>query len=116
MDEKKSTRPTAVDSFHFARQTLGSSSAPARNVSTMTPLPARKVIHGAFRAQRFAASQSTNRELGLFSEVVCSVESPGIAILSSLSEDPCEGGDGLSPDTEHNKLFECLPATTVLAV
>jgi hypothetical protein len=109
------TRPSAVDSFHFARKILGSSSAPARNVSTMAPVPARKVIHGAFPAQRFTASQSTNRELGLFSEIVCSVELPGIAIFSSLSENPCQGGDGLSPDTAHNKLFECLPATTVLA-
>jgi hypothetical protein len=80
----------------------------------MASVPARKVMHGAFRAQRFAASQSTNREPGLFSEVVCSAESPGIAIFSSLSEDPCEGGDGLSPDTVHNKLFECPPSTTTV--
>jgi hypothetical protein len=116
VDEKEPTRPTAVDSFHFARKILGSSAASARNVSTIAPVPARKVIHGAFPAQRFAASQSTNRELGLFSEIVCSAELPGIAIFFSLWEDPCQGGDGLSPDTVHNKLFECLPSTTVLAV
>jgi len=80
----------------------------------MARVPARKVIHGACPAQRLPPAKA-NRELGLFSEIVCSMESPGIAIFSSLSEDPFYGGDGLSPDTVHNKLCECLPSTTVLA-
>src|ERR1035441_3411059 len=35
-------------SFHFVRNIPGSSSAPARNVSTMAPVPARKPTHPDF--------------------------------------------------------------------
>ena len=41
---KKLTRPTAVASFHLRRNTFGSSSAPARNVSTIAPVPERNLI------------------------------------------------------------------------
>src|ERR1035438_2140574 len=40
---KKPTRPTPIASFHFVRKIFGSSSAPARKVSTMAPVPARKL-------------------------------------------------------------------------
>jgi len=80
--------------------------APARIVGTMARVPPTKVMHGAFSARRHAARRGTNRELGLFSEIVCSVELPGIAIFFSLSKAPSPGRDGLSPDTVHNKLCE----------
>src|SRR5579863_8792169 len=42
---KKPTRPTPVASRHRRRKTIGSSSAPARNVNRIAPVPARKVTH-----------------------------------------------------------------------
>src|SRR5580658_805544 len=42
---KKPTRPTAKASFHLVRKIPGSSSAPARNVRTIAPVPARNEIH-----------------------------------------------------------------------
>src|SRR5689334_9088828 len=39
----KLASPTETASFHLARKTTGSSSAPARNVSTMAPMPARNL-------------------------------------------------------------------------
>src|SRR5580704_3239697 len=41
---KKPTSPMTVASFHFVRKICGSSSAPARKVRTMAPVPARKLI------------------------------------------------------------------------
>ena len=46
--EKKPTRPTTEASFHLVRNIPGSSSAPARNVSTMAPVPARKPTQADF--------------------------------------------------------------------
>src|ERR1019366_8440370 len=40
----KPTRPMRLASFHLIRKTAGSSSAPARNVSTMAPVPERNLI------------------------------------------------------------------------
>src|SRR5262249_18595809 len=40
---KKLASPTAVASFHLRRNTSGSSSAPARNVRTIAPMPERNL-------------------------------------------------------------------------
>src|ERR1039458_263960 len=45
---KKPTNPTTMASFHFVRNMPGSSSAPARNVSTIAPVPARKLTQADF--------------------------------------------------------------------
>src|SRR5439155_16334005 len=42
---KKLISPTAVASFHLRRNTSGSSSAPARKVSTLAPVPESNLIH-----------------------------------------------------------------------
>src|ERR1019366_4115593 len=41
--KKKLASPTAVASFHLRLNTAGSSSAPARNVSTIAPMPERNL-------------------------------------------------------------------------
>src|ERR1700690_11098 len=43
----KLTRPMAPACFHCLRNTAGSSSAPARKVSSIAPAPARNLIHDA---------------------------------------------------------------------
>src|ERR1700676_4787818 len=43
----KPTRPMRLASFHLIRNTAGSSSAPARNVRTMAPVPERNLIQGS---------------------------------------------------------------------
>src|SRR5260221_3090277 len=40
---RKLASPTAAASFHLSLNTMGSSSAPARNVSTIAPMPARNL-------------------------------------------------------------------------
>ncbi len=79
---EKPTSPAAVVSFHFARKITESSSAPARKVSTLAPVPAKKVIHSVFAAR---PAGSTTAPIMSCATVPTTVSNKAVEILSQIA-------------------------------
>ena len=62
--KKKLASPTAAASFHFNLKTTGSSSAPARKVRTIAPMPERNFTQDFIGAQYSRPDGGANDQLG----------------------------------------------------
>ncbi len=60
--------PTAAASFHLSLKTIGSSSAPARNVSTIAPIPERNLIQDFVGAKYGGADGGADDQLSYRSD------------------------------------------------